>query len=71
MLVSKSSAAMEKYGFKSSYADYSLFTLVSRDLILCVLIYVDDIIVTGNNSEVIARFKIPLHSCFHIRILAP
>lgn len=66
---SKLSSALKKYGFKQSYADYSLFTLVSCALILYVLIYVDDIIVTGNNSEAIARFKIHLPSYFHMNDL--
>ena len=38
---------------------------------MALLIYVDDFILTGNNSEVCGKFKAYLHSCFKIKDLGP
>ncbi|KAK4839517.1 hypothetical protein QYF36_022495 [Acer negundo] len=43
-------------GFKNSYANTSLFVLNSGGNILHLLIYVDDIILTGNNAAHVNRF---------------
>ena len=43
-------------GFRNSLADTSLFILCSGNQSLYVLIYVDDILVTGNSTEGIKRF---------------
>lgn len=40
-------------GFKSSKADTSLFILTQGDHLTLVLIYVDDIVITGNDSSYI------------------
>ena len=46
------------FGFKNSYADASLFVFNIDDHILYFLVYVDDIIITGNNPAMVDRFVI-------------
>ena len=45
-----------EYGFKNSLADASLFILHVHNIKLYVLIYVDDIIVTGNDPKRVQQF---------------
>ncbi|CAA7012886.1 unnamed protein product [Microthlaspi erraticum] len=49
--------ALRGYGFSQEYADYSLFTLARGEVRLYVLIYVDDLLIGGNDTETIKRFK--------------
>nr|KYP49843.1 Copia protein [Cajanus cajan] len=49
--------ALQQYGFTQSYSDYSLFTLHHDELHLNVLVYVDDLVISGNNEEAIKSFK--------------
>ena len=35
------------------------------------LVYVDDLVLTGNNNELCALFKAYLHKCFRIKDLGP
>ena len=62
---------MLHYGFIQSYADYSLFTYKKGDVYKALLIYVDDLVLTGNNSEVYKQFKQYLNKCFEIKDLGP
>ena len=50
-------------------ADYSLFTKVNGDSFTVVLIYVDDIIITGNNLEEMEHLKSFLLKQFRIKDL--
>ncbi|CAH9146225.1 unnamed protein product [Cuscuta epithymum] len=52
-----------------SHADYSLFTLRRDDRILCVLIYVDDLLITGNDHDMIVAFKSFLAASFPVKDL--
>ena len=61
--------ALKKYGFVHSYSDYSLFTYEKNNVELKVLIYVDDLIVCGNNMEFLTKFKDYLGRCFHMKDL--
>ncbi|KAG8484431.1 hypothetical protein CXB51_022868 [Gossypium anomalum] len=56
-------------GFVASKADNSLFVQRSGSQLLFVLVYVDDIIVTGNNSEVIDGFIRKLDAQFSLKDL--
>ena len=47
----KFSTALRAYGFEQSMADYSLFIYVQGEVSLMVLVYVDDLILTGNNTK--------------------
>ncbi|CAM8980748.1 unnamed protein product [Rhodiola kirilowii] len=65
----KLSASLRAFGFHQSYADYSLFSYQTGDTTLHVLVYVDDLIVAGNDSLSISKFKSYLSSCFHMKDL--
>ncbi|KAL0404417.1 UNVERIFIED_CONTAM: Retrovirus-related Pol polyprotein from transposon RE2 [Sesamum radiatum] len=65
----KLAGALESFGFQQSYADYSLFTYERQDVSLHVLIYVDDLIIAGNNLATLSKFKDYLSHCFHMKDL--
>ena len=65
----KLSASLKHYGFCQSYSDYSLFTYRSSSIQLNVLIYVDDLIISGNDSSALSAFKQYLCTCFHMKDL--
>ncbi|VVA27052.1 PREDICTED: Retrovirus-related Pol poly from transposon [Prunus dulcis] len=56
-------------GFIQSKADYSLFTRKDGKSFIALLIYVDDILITGNDIDAINILKSFLHTCFHIKNL--
>ncbi|GJS35624.1 ribonuclease H-like domain-containing protein [Tanacetum coccineum] len=45
----KLTSALIENGFSQSKSDYSLYTKSDKDVFLTLLVYVDDIIITGNN----------------------
>lgn len=65
----KLSTKLRRYGFIQSLSDYSLFTLQRSGLHIVVLVYVDDLIISGNDHDAIAKFKNYLHTCFHMKDL--
>ena len=65
----KLSDALLKFGFIQSYDDYSLFCNSSKGIQLCVLIYVDDLLLSGNNSRMVQKFKEYLSKCFSMKDL--
>lgn len=65
----KFATALKNYGFQQSYSDYSLFSFNRDGVSLYVLVYVDDLIVTGNSTTAISEFKQYLDSCFHMKDL--
>jgi hypothetical protein len=67
---SKLSLSLIAFGFTQSKADYSLFTKVDYNSFLALLVYVDDIIVTGNCSSSIESLKSFLHKQFQIKDLS-
>ncbi|GJY41082.1 ribonuclease H-like domain-containing protein, partial [Tanacetum coccineum] len=56
-------------GFSHSKVDYSLYTKSNMDVFLALLVYVDDIIIIGNNVYEIDKFKVFLMSKFMIKDL--
>ena len=66
---SKLATALKAYGFLQSYADYSLFTLTRGGVHINVLVYVDDLIISGNDSAALKAFKSYLSTCFHMKDL--
>jgi len=46
--------AMKRYGYKQSNSGHTFFLKRKGDLITCLIIYVDDMIITGSDIEEIA-----------------
>ncbi|KAG7578454.1 Retrotransposon gag domain [Arabidopsis thaliana x Arabidopsis arenosa] len=68
----KLAAALKGYGFAQQVADYSLFTLERGFMQLFVLVYVDDLLIGGNDLNGIQEFKGYLSDeCFHMKDLGP
>lgn len=57
------------YGFKCSRADTSLFVFSQHSIIMYLLVYVDDLILTGNDESVITTFTVLLNQEFAIKDL--
>ena len=58
-----------KFGFSNSLADASLFIYNSHDIIVFLIVYVDDIVVTGNNNDFLQNFIQQLHTKFSLKDL--
>ncbi|GKA07055.1 putative RNA-directed DNA polymerase [Tanacetum coccineum] len=65
------SKALFDLGFKGSKTDPSLFIYSCGDTLLYILVYVDDIIVTGNNKGTIDNIICQLGSAFALKDLRP
>lgn len=61
--------ALKGYGFLQSYSDYSLFTFTRGTVQINVLVYVDDLIISGNDSAALTLFKAYLSDCFKMKDL--
>ncbi|KAL6351405.1 hypothetical protein AAG906_035197 [Vitis piasezkii] len=60
---------MKKYGFQQSNSDHTLFLKHRQGKLIALIVYVDDMIITGDNSEEIARLQEPLASEFEMKNL--
>ena len=67
--LSKFSEAIRAAGYVQSRANYSLFTRIQGKSCTTLLIYVDDILITGNDPVSIAAIKKFLHSQFQLKDL--
>ncbi|XP_074318061.1 uncharacterized protein LOC141654847 [Silene latifolia] len=65
----KLASALKTYGFQQCPYDNSLFSITKPDTELHVLVYVDDLVICGNNSSTISHFKKYLSECFHMKDL--
>jgi Reverse transcriptase (RNA-dependent DNA polymerase) len=65
----KLSNALTKIGYKRSDADFSTFTLNTEKGIVIILIYVDDLVVTGSDQNGIDTLKAYLKTEFDIKDL--
>ncbi|GJV17672.1 putative RNA-directed DNA polymerase, partial [Tanacetum coccineum] len=59
--------ALLEAGFKQSKNDHSLFIKNKGDVSLYLLVYVDDLVITGNNNDEIENFKSFLNKKFKIK----
>ena len=48
---------MKKFGYKQSNSDHTLFLKKRNGLITCLLIYVDDMVITGDDMKEINDLK--------------
>ncbi|GKA32436.1 ribonuclease H-like domain-containing protein [Tanacetum coccineum] len=65
----KLTSTLIENGFSQSKSDYSLFTKTDKGDFLALLVYVDGIIITGNNVAEIEKFKVFLKFKFMIKDL--
>ncbi|KAI5341073.1 hypothetical protein L3X38_020347 [Prunus dulcis] len=65
------SSSIRTIGFCQSKADYSMFTEVKGTSLTIILLYVDDMVITGNNEAEIKNLKAFLSSQFQIKDLGP
>lgn len=65
----KLATALKEYGFQQNDFDHSLFTFQKGDMVLVVLVYVDDLIITGSKVSYITEFKSYLSTCFRMKDL--
>ncbi|KAF5449623.1 hypothetical protein F2P56_030048 [Juglans regia] len=59
------------YCFIQSQADHSLFTLITATSLAIVLVYVDDILVAGNDISQVSYFKSIISTHFKTKDLGP
>lgn len=57
------------FGFVQSQADHCLFIKISPRDFTALLVYVDDVLITGTNENIIANVKRYLHAIFTIKDL--
>jgi len=60
---------LTKAGFVQSKSDYSLFTRVVHGLHIFVFMYVNDLLIAGDDESFIAELKANLHAAFTIKDL--
>ncbi|KAK1414173.1 hypothetical protein QVD17_29914 [Tagetes erecta] len=65
----KFTSALREVGFTQSKADHSLFLFRTNEIFLAALIYVDDVIIVGNNATKIDETKAFLNNKFSIKDL--
>ncbi|KAI3788114.1 hypothetical protein L2E82_00783 [Cichorium intybus] len=65
----KLTASLINFGFVQSKSDFSLYTKKNKDIFVVLLVYVDDIVLTGNNEQEIESVKVFLKSQFLIKDL--
>ncbi|KAD4586594.1 hypothetical protein E3N88_24195 [Mikania micrantha] len=65
----KFTSSLIELGFQKCKADYSLFICKQKSIFLAVLIYVDDVIIVGNDREQIHDVKNELNRRFSIKDL--
>jgi len=61
--------ALVKGGYCQSSYDHSLFTQVSGSDIVVILVYVDDLLITGSSLTLIQLAKDTLHKAFKVKDL--
>lgn len=65
----KLASVLLEIGFTQSVADYSMFIYKDSGIFITALVYVDNILLIGNDSSFIAHVKSILHSTFTITYL--
>ena len=60
---------IEKFGMQKSKFDHFVFHINSQASIILLVVYVDDIVITGNDRVSISSLKSFLHGQFHTKDL--
>ncbi|KAK1432285.1 hypothetical protein QVD17_09180 [Tagetes erecta] len=60
---------MRRYGYHQSNFDHTLFLKRKGNLVTCLIIYVDDMIITGNDEEEMKKLKANLFTEFEMKDL--
>ncbi|GAA0169997.1 transmembrane signal receptor [Lithospermum erythrorhizon] len=68
-LFAKLAASLNSCGFTRVYSDYSHFVFRKGPVRMHLLVYVDDLILSGNNSSTLVEFKLYLGRCVHMKDL--
>lgn len=63
------SMAMKKYGFQQSNSDHTLFLKHQKGKVTVLIIYVDDMIITGDDTEEITKIQRQLGTEFEMKNL--
>lgn len=66
----KLTSALRDLGFVQSHFDYSLFTLTVDSDVVVILVYVDDLMLTGSNHTLIQSTKSNLRQKFKMKDLS-
>ncbi|CAM8895465.1 unnamed protein product [Rhodiola kirilowii] len=66
---SRFSDSLLAFGFQQSLEDYSLFTLKKDNHFIILLVYVDDVVLTGTSPSLINQIKEFIHAKFRIKDL--
>ena len=59
------------FSFVQSQYDFSLFLCKTAKEIVLLLVYIDDIVITGTDSELISQLQEHLQGSFHMKDLGP
>ena len=65
----KFSSAMRKYGYHQSNFDHTLFLKHRQGKVTTLIVYVDDMIITGDDVEEISRLQKHLATEFEMKNL--
>ncbi|GKC20988.1 ribonuclease H-like domain-containing protein [Tanacetum coccineum] len=65
----KLTTALAEHGFEQSKFDYSLYTKHRSGMFIALLVYIDDIMITGSDIDGINEFKLFLSTKFLIKYL--
>lgn len=65
----KFSSAVQEFGFQRSHADHSLFVRKRKEGTTVLVVYVDDIVLTGDDVEAIKKWKAHCCKAFEIKDL--
>lgn len=68
-MVFRFSEALQGFRFVASLYDHSVFTYSDNDDFLVLLVYVDDVVLTGTTPNLIHQIKEFIHAKFSIKDL--
>ncbi|KAK8957122.1 hypothetical protein KSP39_PZI000020 [Platanthera zijinensis] len=60
---------MIKFGYKQGHSDHTLFVKRNEGKIVVLIVYVDDIVITGNDTDEISKLKGLLSAEFEVKDL--